>query len=78
MNILPRANQQFSLFVPSSTANARNEKLMGVLDSINERYGRGSLRLAAEGVEKAWQMRRGNLSQGYTTDWSGIPVVIAG
>lgn len=78
MNILPRANQQFSLFVSSSTANARNEKLMGVLDSINERYGRGSLRLAAEGVEKAWQMRRGNLSQGYTTDWSGIPVVIAG
>ena len=51
---------------------------MGVLDSINERYGRGALRLAAEGVEKAWQMRRGNLSQGYTTDWDGLAVVKAG
>lgn len=51
---------------------------MGVLDSINVRYGRGALRLAAEGVEKAWQMRRGNLSQGYTTDWDGLAVVKAG
>lgn len=78
MNILPRANQQFSLFVPSSIANSRSEKLMGVLDSINERYGRGSLRIAAEGVDKTWQMRRGNLSPGYTTDWCGLPVVKAG
>ncbi len=78
MNILPRANQQFSLFVPSSIANSRSEKLMGVLDGINQRYGRGALRIAAEGVEKTWQMRRGNLSPGYTTDWSGLAVVKAG
>lgn len=77
-NILPRANQQFSLFVPSSIANSRSEKLMGVLDSINQRYGRGALRIAAEGVEKTWQMRRGYLSPGYTTDWSGLAVVKAG
>lgn len=78
MNILPRANQQFSLLVPSSLANSRSEMLMGVLDSINERYGRGSLRIAAEGVDKTWQMRRANLSPGYTTDWCGLPVVKAG
>lgn len=78
MNILPRANQQFSLFVPSSIANSRSEKLMGVLDGINQRYGRGALRIAAEGVERTWQMRRGNLSPGYTTDWSGLAVVKAG
>lgn len=78
MNILPRANQQFSLFVPSSIASSRSEKLMGVLDGINQRYGRGALRIAAEGVEKTWQMRRGNLSPSYTTDWSGLAVVKAG
>lgn len=41
---------------------------MGVLDGINGKYGRGSVKLAAEGVENAWQMRRGNLSPRYTTE----------
>lgn len=50
---------------------------MGVLDGINGKYGRGTVRLAAEGVEKAWQMRRGNLSPGYTTDWDSLPVALA-
>jgi len=77
LDIRPRDNQQFSLFAPSSLTNARSGKLMEALDGINQRYGRGTLRLAAEGVEKAWQMRRGNLSPGYTTDWAGLPTVSA-
>lgn len=77
LNILPRENQQFSLFVPGGVANARNERLMGTLDSINERYGRGTLRLAVEGIEKEWRMRRGNLSPRYTTAWSELPAARA-
>lgn len=77
MDIGPKTNQQFSLFVPSGVTSARAEKLMEALDGINERYGRGTLRLAAEGVDKTWQMRRGNLSPGYTTDWKGIAKVFA-
>lgn len=76
MNILPAANQQFSLFA-SGTCDTRSQTLMEVLDGINGKYGRGTVRLAAEGVERAWQMRRGNLSPGYTTDWDGLPVVLA-
>ncbi len=77
MNISPAANQQFSLFAPVGIGDARAQTLMGVLDGINGKYGRGTVRLAAEGVERAWQMRRGNLSPGYTTDWDGVPVVLA-
>ena len=77
MNITPAANQQFSLFAPVGIGDARAQTLMGVLDGINGKYGRGTVRLAAEGVERAWQMRRGNLSPGYTTDWDGVPVVLA-
>jgi DNA polymerase V len=50
---------------------------MSVLDGINTKYGRGTMRLAAEGVDKTWQMRRGNLSNAYTTDWNGLAVVQA-
>ncbi len=77
LDIVPRANQQFSLFVPVGADSARSGKLMSTLDGINARYGRGTLRLAAEGVEKTWQMRRGNLSPSYTTDWNGLAVVLA-
>lgn len=77
MNIVPAANQQFSIFAGCGAVDARSQKLMRVLDSINGKYGRGTMCLAAEGVEKAWQMRRGNLSPGYTTDWNGLAVVQA-
>jgi DNA polymerase V len=50
---------------------------MQVLDSINQKWGRGVVRLAAEGVEKNWQMKRGNLSPRYTTDWDCLPTVLA-
>lgn len=77
MNIVPRANQQFSLFMNERSSNTGSEKLMGALDLINQRYGRGALRLAAEGIDRSWQMRRGNLSPAYTTSWDGLAVVKA-
>ena len=77
MNIAPATNQQFSLFVAAGEEDARSLKLMRVLDGINGKYGRGTLRLAAEGVEKVWQMRRGNLSPRYTTEWDCLAVVQA-
>lgn len=71
-------NRQLSLLDEQGGADdARSDKLMSVLDGVNQRYGRGSLRLAAEGVDRAWRMRRGNLSPGYTTDWAGLAVVRA-
>lgn len=77
MDIVPATNQQFSLFASVGAVDARSQKLMGVLDGINGKYGRGTLRLAAEGVEKVWQMRRGNLSPRYTTEWECLAVVQA-
>ncbi|MBT9519290.1 MAG: DUF4113 domain-containing protein, partial [Dechloromonas sp.] len=77
LEIVPRGNQQFSLFVPADVGASRNDTLMATLDAINGRYGRGALRLAAEGVAKTWQMRRGNLSPRYTTDWEGVARVAA-
>lgn len=77
MDIQAKANQQFSLFSAGGATDARSERLMGVLDGINQRYGRGTVKLLAEGVEKSWQMRRGNLSPAYTTDWEGLPVALA-
>ncbi|MDQ5878401.1 MAG: polymerase [Pseudomonadota bacterium] len=76
LDLSPQAKRQFSLFDAQGVAEGvRSEKLMDVLDSINLRYGRHTLRLGAEGVAQDWQMRRENLSPGYTTSWEGVPVV---
>lgn len=74
-NILPEENRQFTLL--GACEDVKTALLMKALDGINERYGRGTLRVAAEGVDKAWQMRRGNLSPGYTTSWNGLATVRA-
>lgn len=48
------------------------EHVMGVLDQINSRWGRGTLRLARVPAEPEWGMRRELLSPRYTTDWKGL------
>lgn len=74
--IRPRSMAQASLFVPES--DDRSERLMAAMDAINGRWGRGTMRIAAEGIEKAWRMKRGKLSPRYTTEWSELPAVTAG
>lgn len=49
--------------------------LMQVIDRANAQWGRGTLRLASEGVAKPWQMRRERVSPGYTTRWEDLPRV---
>lgn len=49
-----------------------SNELMDVVDRINDRMGRGTIRLASEGFGKAWSMRRENKNQNYTTDWDEL------
>lgn len=48
----------------------RSARLMGAMDSINERYGRRTLNPARAGLAQRWSMRRQRLSPRYTTDVS--------
>lgn len=72
----PRSLAQGSLFGVESTYET-TDRLMATMDTINQRWGRSVLRVGAEGVSKSWRMKRGNLSHGYTTDWDGLPTVLA-
>lgn len=69
--IVPKANSQASLFSSSHTT----DKATAVMDSINAKFGRGALKSAAEGVEKSWGMRRGQMSPEYTTNWDDLMTV---
>ena len=49
-----------------------SDSIMNTLDRINERYGSSTIRLASEGVEKSWKMRRESVSPCYTTRFDDL------
>lgn len=53
----------------------RSRKLMGVLDEVNARFGRGAVQLGALGTKPVWTMKRGRVSPRYTTRWEDVPKV---
>ena len=53
-------------------------RVMAALDAVNARFGRGTLRLAAEGLgPAAWSPRQQDRSPRYTTRWSELREVNA-
>ncbi|MBR7791278.1 DUF4113 domain-containing protein [Undibacterium sp. FT147W] len=47
---------------------------MQTLDRINQRYGKGTLKLSRDGSMHSWNMRREKKSSEYTTNWNELPV----
>ncbi|PZM81439.1 MAG: DNA polymerase V subunit UmuC [Candidatus Melainabacteria bacterium] len=74
--VQPKEGRQISLFAPSG-AEEKSEKMMKALDAANSRWGRGTIFLAAEGIEKPWQMKAEHKSPAYVSDWNDLPRVKA-
>jgi len=73
MELVPESGQQTDLF-SNYASDTKKSNLMATLDSINRKYSKGTIKLASEGTEKAWAMRRGYKSPNYTGDWSELPI----
>lgn len=55
-------------------------RLMEALDAVNDRYGRGTLKLASAGLgakPRNWTMKQERRTPAYTTRWEDMPVVRA-
>ena len=74
--LVPNSHQQMDLFnQPSSETQEKAEQFMGVMERIHTRFGKHTIRLAAEGYNKTWQARNALKSPNYTTVWADLPVV---
>lgn len=71
LDLVDEKFQQQDMFSPQLD----NQALMSCLDGINNRYGRDTLKFAAQGIEPKWAMRREFLSPNYTTHWADIPKI---
>lgn len=74
--LIDRTQYQLDLFnQPTATELAKQEQLMSVFETINRRYGRHTIKLAAEGFDKSWAMRSQQRSPHYTSSWSELAKV---
>ena len=55
-------------------------RLMSALDTINHRFGKGTMKMASGGLSgkrSVWTMKQERRTPAYTTDWADIPVARA-
>jgi DNA polymerase V len=77
-DLIERRFRQTDLFhQPSTESLEHTEKILDVMDLINTKYGERTIRLAAEGFQKTWSMKRQLKTPNYTTRWSELPIVYA-
>jgi DNA polymerase V len=74
LNLLAdKPTMQQSLF-DDMEVKGKSAGLMKAMDSINSRFGNTAIKTAASGTKQDWQMRSGNRSPNYTTQWDELPV----
>ena len=72
MQLSSKAQRQITLFDEGENRQ-RSARLMAVMDAVNREWGRGTLRLASEGVVNHWAMRQESRSPRFTTRWNEVP-----
>jgi len=65
-------HRQGDLLEPVALAN---DKLMLTLDSLNQRFGPGTVKVSTQGAFRDWEMRQERKSPNYTTCWDDVPAV---
>jgi DNA polymerase V len=70
-DLMPDNATQGNLFESMDTA-LRHKTLMGVMDSMNKKYGKETLQIASCGVQHTWSRQAQFCSAGYTTKWGEI------
>jgi DNA polymerase V len=79
LDLQPQSQQQGELDLEDDRIEDRT-KLMGALDSLNQRFGRGTVHMASAGLagnRRAWSMKQERRTPGYTTCVADMPVVRA-
>jgi DNA polymerase V len=72
--ISPVTHQQGDLLLQQRVKPAQ-DRLMQALDDLNQRFGRGTVKVSTQGAYTQWQMRQEHKSPDYTTHWGELPRV---
>lgn len=73
VEIMDKSFYQDDMFCHGQTKSSN--ELMALIDDVNKRFGKSTVFMAAEGMQKKWRMKQEHKSPGYTTEWSELPRV---
>ena len=76
LDLSPNTIVQHSFF-DDHEFKQKSKRIMEALDSLNNRYGRDTVRLGSAGTTATWSMKAGNKTPCYTTRWDELPVARA-
>ncbi|WP_404418993.1 Y-family DNA polymerase [Marinospirillum sp.] len=79
MELVDQSQQQLSVLETENRRSnrLRSERLMQVMDQVNQQQGRGSLTLGVGRKEVGWKAKQERRSPAYTTCWQELPQVVA-
>ena len=85
MDLSPNSHEQLELGdwgielnEASTTSEDERARMMVAMDTLNQRYGKGTVKVASAGVERSqgnWQMKQARRTLRYTTCWGELAVV---
>lgn len=80
MDLQPEGRQQLELDLGESEEGRSRAKLMQALDAVNDRWGKGSLKVGSAkvgGAPRDWSMKQQRRTPAYTTEWEEMPIARA-
>ena len=70
--ITPQHEKQLMLF---QNSNPKHEKLMLIIDKLNNDFGQQKIKIASQDLGRTWKMKQEHLSPRYTTKLSEIIII---
>jgi DNA polymerase V len=80
LDIQPASREQFELDLGEPVAERDRSRLMKAMDSVNGRWGKGTVKVGSGRVGEAprdWGMKQDRRTPAYTTEWSDMPTAKA-
>lgn len=80
MELAPATREQFELDLGEAAADRDRAKLMMALDKVNDRFGKGALKIGSSRIGEAprgWTAKQERRTPAYTTDWRSMPTARA-
>ena len=74
LDLIDQPREQLSLLESEEdiAKRERSQQLMATLDAMNQKMGRGTVRLGVARPDAAWQLRCAHRSARYTTNWQEL------
>lgn len=80
LDIQPASREQFELDLGEIAPERDRSRLMMAMDSVNGRWGKGTVKVGSERVGEAprdWGMKQDRRTPAYTTEWADMPTAKA-